>query len=144
MNAADLSARIGATGLSAIAGLHCSWATGSSWPLRDPTALSDQVAGGSSEAPPSSSACLAVAALLISAAALVDGHPRSRPAIARVGSTGVVAVLALRGGIGIAGRTDLLSSRSTSAAFRSRDRRIYSPVCLALAALSLPRLFLSG
>src|SRR3954463_14177003 len=104
MNAGGLSARIGALGLSAIAGLHCIWATGSSWPLPDRAALNDQVAGGSSEAPPSSSACPAVAALRIGAAAFVDGHPRSRPAIARAGSTGVVAVLALRGGLGMAGR----------------------------------------
>lgn len=135
---ANLSARIGALGLSAIAGLHCIWATGSSWPLPDRAALSDQVAGGSPEGAPSSAACVAVAALLISAAALVDGHPRSRPTISRVGAAGVVAVLTVRGVAGMAGRTDLLSPRSTSAAFRSRDRQMYSPVCLALAALSLP------
>jgi hypothetical protein len=83
-------------------------------------------------------ACLAVAATLAAAAALVEGHPRSRPALARFGSGAVVAALTLRGGLGMAGRTDLISPGSTSVAFRSRDRQIYSPVCLALAALAFP------
>ena len=103
-------------------------------------ALSDEVAGRASQDPPSSAACLGVAALLTTAAALVEGHPRGRPAVARVGAAGVVTVLTVRGSLGLAGRTDLLSAGSTSAAFRSRDRRIYSPVCLVLAALSLPAL----
>ena len=132
------SARLGALGLGAIAGLHCVWATGSSWPLPTRAALSDEVSGRTSQDPPSSAACLAVAALLTTAAALVDGHPRGRPAVARVGAAGVVGVLTVRGSLGLAGRTDLLSPGSTSPAFRSRDRRIYSPVCLSLAALSLP------
>jgi hypothetical protein len=129
---------VAALGLSAIAELHCVWATGSPWPLSTREALSDQVAGTTSRKPPSTSACLAVAATLAAAAALVEGHPRSRPALARLGSGAVVAVLTLRGGLGMAGRTDLISPGSTSVAFRSRDRRIYSPLCLTLAALSLP------
>jgi hypothetical protein len=36
------------------------------------------------------------------------------------------------------GRTDLLSPGATSARFRAKDRRLYSPLCLALAALSVP------
>jgi len=138
MNAGEASARAGALGLGAIAGLHCVWATGSSWPLPSRAALSEQIAGRTAQEPPSSAACLAVAALLTAAAALVDGRPRRRPRVAQVGATAVVAVLALRGSLGMAGRTDVLAPGSTSPAFRSRDRRIYSPVCLALAALSLP------
>ncbi len=106
--------------------------------MSDRAALSTQVAGRASQPPPSSAACLAVAGLLLVAAALVEGHPRRRPGLARVGATGVVTVLALRGGLGMAGRTELLAPGSTSSEFRSRDRRIYSPVCLALAGLSLP------
>jgi hypothetical protein len=39
----------------------------------------------------------------------------------------------------MAGRTDLLAPGSSSERFRSLDRRVYSPICLTLAALSLPR-----
>ena len=138
MSAAHPTARAAAVGLGAIAGLHCVWATGSTWPLSSPEALNESVAGRTSGEPPSSAACLAVAALLTAAAGFVDGRPRSRPGLARLGAAGVVATLALRGGLGLAGRTDLLSPGSTSAAFRSRDRRVYSPVCLTLAALALP------
>lgn len=129
--------RLSAAGLAAIAGLHCVWATGSPWPLRSRRALTEQVVGRSSQ-PPSPSACLAVAALLAVAAGLLDGHPRSRPEISRVGSAGVIAVLGLRGVLGLAGRTDLVSPGSTSSAFRSRDRWVYGPTCLALAALATP------
>ncbi len=138
MSADEPIARIAAVGLGAIAGLHCVWATGSPWPLSSREALNDKVAGRTSGAPPSSSACLAVAALLTTAAAFVDGHPRGRPWLARLGAGGVVATLALRGGLGLAGRTDLISPGSTSATFRSRDRRVYAPICLTLAALALP------
>ena len=86
MSARTASARTGALGLGAIAGLHCIWATGSPWPWPSRAALSDEVAGRTGQDPPSSAACLAVAGLLITAAALVDGHPRSRPAVARVGA----------------------------------------------------------
>jgi len=130
--------RAGALGLTAISGLHVVWATGSSWPLASRQELSDQVVGTSERPPPSPAACLAVAGLLATAAALVDGHPRRFPGLSRVGSAGVVLVLGLRGSLGMAGRTDLLSPGSTSAAFRSRDRRIYSPTCLLLAALAAP------
>jgi hypothetical protein len=63
---------VAALGLSAIAELHCVWATGSPWPLSTREALSDQVAGTTSRKPPSTSACLAVAATLAAAAALVE------------------------------------------------------------------------
>jgi hypothetical protein len=79
-----------------------------------------------------------VAGLLTTAAALVTGHPRARPALARLGSAGVASTFAIRGAFGLAGRTDLLSPGSTSARFRELDRRYYAPLCLTLAALSAP------
>jgi hypothetical protein len=136
----DRPPRFAALGLCALSGLHCVWATGSPWPCRTREALSEKVVGRRSGPPPSPVACLAAAALLATAAGLVDGHPHRRPALSRLGSAGVVAVLTVRGAFGIAGRTDLLVPGSTSPAFRARDRRIYSPVCLALAALSTPSL----
>jgi hypothetical protein len=129
---------VAATGLTAVGVLHAVWATGSSWPFGSGEDLADRVAGRPDRPPPGPGACLAVAGLLFTAAALVDGHPRSLPSLSRAGATGVVATLALRGGLGLAGRTDLVSPGSTSAAFRRRDRRCYAPLCLALAALSAP------
>jgi hypothetical protein len=134
----DHTARLAALGLSALAGLHCTWATGSTWPFGSAEALSDKVVGRPSEPPPSPAACLGVAASLAVAAGLVAGHPRRRPGVSRAGSTGVVAVLSVRGAFGMAGRTDLLVHGSTSPAFRARDRWVYSPVCLALALLATP------
>jgi Protein of unknown function (DUF3995) len=130
--------------LLAIAGLHVNWARGSSWPLGDREALADEVAGRAGADPPSAVACLAVAGLLGAAAAFVDGRPRCAPRVSRIGAAGVVATLAARGGLGMAGRTDLLARGSISERFRARDRRVYSPLCLALAALSLPAVLGSG
>ena len=132
------STKTASAGLLAIGGLHVVWATGSSWPMKDRRLLTDAVVGSKDDVPPSPASCLAVAGLLATAAALVDGRPRALPAISRLGTTGVVAVLAGRGALGLAGRTDVLSPGSVSESFRRLDQRVYSPLCLALAALSLP------
>ena len=50
----------------------------------------------------------------------------------------VAAVLGVRGCLGLVGRTDVVAPGSTSAAFRARDRRLYSPLCLALAVGARP------
>ncbi len=133
-----LSTRIASSGLLAIAGLHVVWATGSSWPMGDRRLLTDTVVGSDEDEPPSAAACLAVAGLLGAAATFVAGRPRTVPLVNRVGATGVVTVLAARGGVGLAGRTHLLSPGSVSERFRRLDRRVYSPLCLSLAALALP------
>jgi hypothetical protein len=135
-----IAARIAATSLLGVGGLHVVWAIGSSWPMGDRQQLADAVVGTDNAEPPSPAACLAVAGLLTTAAALVDGHPRSAPALSRIGSAGVAAVLATRGGLGLAGRTDIVSPGSTSERFRRLDRWVYSPFCLVLAALALPGL----
>jgi Protein of unknown function (DUF3995) len=130
--------RIASASLLAIAGLHLNWASGSAWPLGERGELADQVAGRVDGDPPSAAACLFVAVLLGAAAAFVNGRPRRAPGISRLGAAGVVATLAARGGLGMAGRTDLIARGSVSERFRARDRRVYSPLCLTLAALSLP------
>lgn len=133
-----LSTRVASAGLLGIAGLHVIWATGSSWPLADAGELADVVAGKPAGRAPSPAACLAVAGLLTTAAALVAGRPRRLPGLSRAGAGGVVAVLTTRGALGMAGRTDVLAPGSTSERFRRRDRTVYSPVCLTLAALASP------
>jgi hypothetical protein len=133
-----VSTRTVAAGLLGVGALHVVWATGSSWPLGDKRQLTDAVVGTRDAEPPSPTACLGVAGLLATAAALVEGHPRRAPALSRIGSAGVVAVLATRGGVGLAGRTDLVSPASVTERFRRLDRRVYSPFCLVLAAMALP------
>jgi Protein of unknown function (DUF3995) len=128
-------------GLLVLAALHAAWGAGSAWPMADRQALADAVIGAQQVPPPA--ACFAVSAALASAGALVAGLPRRRPVLRRIGVAGVVAVLAGRGALGMAGRTYLVSPGSTSARFARLDRRVYSPACLALAGLSalaaLPR-----
>lgn len=125
--------RCAAGAFTALGALHVLWATGSSWPAADAGTISGRSGASASPGPV---ACLAVAGLLGTAAALVTGHPRARPGLARTGSAGVTATFALRGALGLAGRTDLLSPGSTSLRFRELDRRYYGPLCLGLAALS--------
>jgi uncharacterized protein DUF3995 len=134
VHASATAPRLAAGGFALLAGLHLVWATGSTWPAADAGAISGRPATAS----PGPLACVAVAGLLSAAAALVTGHPRGRPALARAGSAGVTATFTLRGAFGLAGRTDLLSPGSTSPRFRELDRRYYAPLCLTLAALSAP------
>ena len=81
---------------------------------------------------PPATACLAVTALLTVAAGLVAGAPRGAPRLGRLGTAGAVAVLAARG---LVGATGIMPQQRDSAAFAYWDRRLYSPLCLALAGL---------
>jgi hypothetical protein len=125
-------------GLLAAAGLHAAWGAGSAWPFRDRAALADAVIGAAEV--PGPAACLAVSGALGVAGALAAGWPARHPAVRRAGVSVVAAVLAGRGGLGLAGQTRLVSPASVSARFTRLDRRVYSPLCLTragLAALSL-------
>ena len=133
------STTVASGGLAAIAALHLLWSTGSPWPLADSSELADAVGGRADNAdPPSPAECLAVAGLLGAAATLVAGRPARAPLLRRSGAAGVVAVLAARGALGLAGRTDLAVPTATSPRFRRLDRRAYAPLCLALATLASP------
>ena len=130
--------RVASTGLLALAGLHVVWATGSSWPMRSEGELVDTVTGRSGGKAPGPVACLAVAGALTTAAALVSGRPHRAPCISRLGSVGVVTAFTVRGAFGLAGRTDILVPGSSSEKFRARDRQLFAPTCLTIAALSAP------
>ena len=117
--------KLASAALLAIGSLHVAWGFGASRPRID-------------REPAGPIACFAVAGLLGVAAGLVAGRPRRAPRLSRLGARAVAGVLATRGAFGMAGRTDLLASGASSERFRSMDRRVYSPVCLTLAALSLP------
>jgi Protein of unknown function (DUF3995) len=132
--AATAGAATASAGLLALGALHAAWGAGSAWPFPDRSALADAVIGADNV--PGPAACFAVSAALAAASGLVAPWPRSRPALRRLGVSGVIIVLAGRGGLGLAGRTRLVSRRSVSRRFARLDRRVYSPLCLALAALS--------
>ncbi|MEP7025848.1 MAG: DUF3995 domain-containing protein [Actinomycetota bacterium] len=87
---------------------------------------------------PGPSACFAVSGALAVAGVLVAGWPARRwPRLHRLGICGVAGVLAGRGALGLAGQTRIVSPQSESERFLRLDRRVYSPACLTLAALSV-------
>jgi hypothetical protein len=126
-----MPARFTVVTLPGLAALHVAWGAGSSIPFDDRGDLADAVVGTRAVPPPA--ACYMVAGALTAAAALVLGLPAGRPAFRRVGLLGVTSILGTRGLFGLAGRTDVVSPGSTSVRFRRLDRRLYSPLCLALA-----------
>ncbi len=114
-----------------IAGLHVVWARGSSFPFPTVAELHDAVIGRPVR--PSPASCYAVAGLLVTAAAATAGLPVRRSRLRRLAVVGVATVLTTRAGFGLSGRTDVLVPGRASPRFRRLDRRVYSPLCLALA-----------
>jgi hypothetical protein len=121
-----------ASTLAAIGALHVAWGFGSSFPFRDRATLADTVVGN--DVVPGRRASLAVAGLLAVAAGLVvDVVPVPRP-LRRVGVAGVATVLATRAAFGFAGSTARLVPGSDSPTFVATYRRVFAPLCAALAA----------
>jgi hypothetical protein len=136
MDARSVAREAAAGTLLVVGALHAAWGAGASWPMSSRAELSEVVLGSPGLGRESAAACYAVAGLLGAAAALVSGRPRQFDRPRRVAVTGVALVLAGRGTLGLAGRTDLVSRTSTGDRFRRLDRRLYSPLCLVLAALT--------
>jgi hypothetical protein len=127
-----------ATTLAAVGGLHAAWGVGSSFPYPDRVTLSRVVAG--TPELPGRRDSFAVAALLGAAATLVaDVAPVPRP-IRRIGVVVVAGVLTARGALGLAGTTSVLVPWQPDPEFVRRDRRVFGPLCLALAVGSLTSL----
>ena len=124
---------VGATSaaLAAISLLHVAWGLRLDLPGVDADAMRDAAVG--SDTVPSPAACFAVAGLLGAAAVLVAGRPTRHPFIRRTGQLGVAATLGARSALGFTGNTDLVAPAPTSERFRELDRRVYSPLCAALA-----------
>ena len=118
--------------LAGIGALHVAWGFGSSFPFRDRAALADTVVGN--DAVPGRGASLAVAGLLGLAAGLVADALPVAPTFRRVGVLGVATVLATRAAFGFAGSTERLVPDSNSPRFVTADRRVFAPLCAALAA----------
>lgn len=128
----ERSGGLTATALFAVADLHVMWALGSSFPFRTREDLADSVVG--TKDVPSTAACVAVASALVAAALIVgDVVPLPRR-IRRLALQVISTTLATRGIAGALGRTSALSPGSDSPTFTRLDKRIYSPVCLWLAA----------
>ena len=117
-----------------LAAVHANWVRGSSWPASSERRLAERVIGR--DEMPSAGACLVVAALLAVGGSLVAGWPRSKPRLQRAGAAGVATTLAARSLFGFAGLMPL-----TSETFLRWDRRLYSPLCLVLAVLSVAGAF---
>jgi uncharacterized protein DUF3995 len=131
----SMSDRLTALTLAGLAGLHVAWGLGSTVPFGDRDQLADSVVG--SAAVPGAAACFAVATALGTGAALVSNVPRVAAMPRRAGLLGMAAIFGARGGLGLIGRTDIVSPGSASDRFRQLDRRFYAPLCLVLAAGAL-------
>ncbi|MCR3750581.1 DUF3995 domain-containing protein [Lentzea californiensis] len=112
--------------------LHGVWMF-SPWPLRTREEFASRVVGVPVEKLPTGPATGAVAVLLGVAAYVVAGRAGVLPVpgpgwLATAGAAGVAAVLLLRGAAGL-----VVSSRQDTE-FARLDLRIYSPLCLVLAA----------
>ena len=130
-----LAATVVALCLVVLAFIHVYWGLGGAWPARTRAELGPMVVGTSPrDTMPNLPACLVVAVLLVTAAGLVAWLAFVESSwIARIGSAGVGAVLALRGLGGYAdGR---LRPGTREQPYYALNRRIYSPLCLILAAL---------
>ena len=117
--------------LAGIGALHVLWGRGSTFPFSSRDRLNDTVVGSRATPPPA--ACYAVAGLLAASSALVAGLPAPRSRARRAGVVTVAVVLGARAMLGFSGKTDIVSPGSVSANFRRMDRRVYAPLCLALA-----------
>ena len=136
----DPLARLTAGTLGAAAALHVAWGLKVQIPGVDGAAMAEAVAGVGD--PPGPLACFAVAGALASAAALVEGLPVIPPVLVRAGRVGVALGLGGRGLLGLTGHTDLVAPGEISDRFRRWDRRVYTPLCLALAAGSARALWI--
>jgi Protein of unknown function (DUF3995) len=121
-----------AVGLGSISAIHVLWGRGSTFPFRDRQELNDQVVG--QQVTPSPASCYAVAGVLAVAAVSVERAALGSSLIARLATVGCSVVLGTRAVLGFIGRTDLAVPGSTSAAFRRNDRRVFAPLCAALAS----------
>ncbi len=111
------------------------WGVGSPFPFKDSESLADAVVGAQSV--PAPAACMSVAAALAVGGALAGDVLPFPAGLRRLCLAAMAGVFGVRGALGFAARTDLVSPESDSARFRRLDRLVYSPLCIFLAAGSL-------
>lgn len=122
--------------LGAIGAVHAAWAAGSTWPYDDPRTLTRSVLGvpEAGDFPPPGLTLAVTGALTVAAGAALARTSRSERVrrTARLLTLPAAGVLALRGVGGFA--QSLLAPNAATPEFTHNDLRIYSPLCLALAA----------
>jgi hypothetical protein len=122
--------------LAAIAAIHVAWGLGVRWPRSDEKALVALVVGYDRDRMPSSVRCFLAAGAIFAAAtvmALLSGvlNAPIAPWFVALLGIGMTAVFA---GRGIAGYLPAWRKRFPRQPFAQLDRRIYSPLCLIIAA----------
>ena len=133
----DVLAGVAAAILLAVSVLHLIWAAGLPWPARDAASLNALVVGGRTGdpmPPPWACAAVALALLLVAAGALAVRGLVTIPAPGAVRALTwlAAAVLAARG---LGGFVEVRWRPHTRAIPYGRwNRRLYSPLCLGLAA----------
>lgn len=118
--------------LASASALHMAWGLRIPIPGVDSEDMAEAVVGVGDV--PGPGACFAVAGTLATAAALVAGVAPLPPALMGLGRVGVLLGLGGRGVLGLTGHTDLVAPGELTERFRRWDRRLYTPLCLALAA----------
>lgn len=130
-------AAVTAAALLTIGVIHAAWAFGSTWPYRDARTLTRSVLGVSDAdanfPPPGLTLAVTGALSLTGAAALARTSTNAKVRqSARLLTLPAATVLALRGFGGFA--QSLFAPGASTPEFRRNDLRIYSPLCLGLAA----------
>lgn len=129
---------------AAVALLHLSWALGGRWPGTDDASLFDTVVGGPLAPPgmsarggamPGPLACVVVAVLLACAGACVVACVVVDAVVFVVAACAVAVVFLARGVGGFFDHWLRPAIRGTR--YERLNRALYSPLCLALAALTL-------
>lgn len=113
---------------------HFLWAIGRTWPIREEKLLAQTVVGTANiERMPPRLASLAVAALTLGAGifALSLADHTSGGVTMTLAALPVAAIFLARGA---AGYTSWWVARTPEPSFRLNDRRVYSPLCLAVGA----------
>lgn len=119
--------------LLAISMVHFMWAFGSTWPVTDPQTLARTVIGTKDvRRMPSRflTALVAIAVLIAGIWALTMTDPAEN-AVLTWGGAGLALVFI---GRGIAGFTPAWRARVPEEPFATFDKKVYSPVCLAIGA----------
>ena len=119
--------------LLTVAIAHFLWAVGSPWPIRDPQLLANTVIGRPGVQRVPRLAALVVALLVLAAAAIGTalGDTESGGLLLTLAGIVLALVFAARG---IIGYTPGWRARFPLEPFATLDRRIYSPLCLIVAA----------
>jgi hypothetical protein len=135
----DVVAVVAAVILLAIAGLHLLWAAGVPWPARDAASLGALVVGGGGDGrgrmpPPWATVAVALTLVLVAAGALAVRGLVATPAPAAVRALTWLAAGALAAR-GLGGFFEARWRPHVRALPYGRwNQRLYSPLCLALAA----------